>query len=132
MKKKLEEVGKTVTGTAVFDTACLSGKVRETGRANEAAIQQADSVLVMCCGTGVQTIGDNLGKPVHVGCDSLFIGEVVRLGKYNEKCSACGECLLEMTEGICPVTRCSKGLSGRTWTTGRRNCFPRKRRTRGS
>jgi hypothetical protein len=39
-----------------------------------------------------------------------FVGEVVRLGKYEEKCRACGDCVLEYTEGICPVTRCSKGL----------------------
>lgn len=110
MKKKLEAVGKTVTGTTVVDTCCLSGKVRELGRAMAEAVNTADSILVLACGTGVQTIGDHLKKRVHPGCDSLFIGEVVRMGKYVEKCTACGQCILEDTEGICPVTRCSKGL----------------------
>lgn len=110
MKVKLEEAGKTVTGSYVFDTACLRGEVRDKGKEYAAAIQGADSVLVLACGSGAQTIGDELGVPVHPGADSLFIGEVVRLGKYVEKCSACGQCILEYTDGICPVTRCSKGL----------------------
>jgi len=110
MKKKLEEKGFTVTGTHVFDTACLLGEVRKKCAENKEAIDEADSILVMACGNGVQTIGDQLGKTVHPGADALFIGEVIRMGKYQEKCSACGKCLLEYTDGICPVTRCAKGL----------------------
>ncbi|MEA3367768.1 MAG: methylenetetrahydrofolate reductase C-terminal domain-containing protein, partial [Planctomycetota bacterium] len=71
----------------------------------------ADSILVLACGTGVQCIGDRLDeKQVHPGAESLFVGETKALGRYEEKCSLCNECLLEMTDGICPVTRCSKGL----------------------
>ena len=110
MKVKLEEAGKTVTGTAMFDTACLQGAVRTTAGENEQAIQEADSILVLACGTGVQTIGDTLEKRTHPGADSLFAGEVVRLGKYVEKCSTCGLCVLEDFGGICPLTRCAKGL----------------------
>ena len=110
MKAKLEAAGKTVTGTAVFDTACLQGAVRQTGQEHAAEIQAADSVLVMACGTGVQTIGETLSKPSHVGAESLFVGQVARQGKYSERCSTCGKCVLEQFEGICPVTRCAKGL----------------------
>ncbi len=110
MKEKLQAEGKEVTGTHVFDTACLAGEVRSRAEENQQALEAADSVLVLSCGNGVQTIGDELGIRVHPGCDSLFVGEVVHLGKYQEKCSTCGECILEDTEGICPVTRCAKGL----------------------
>jgi len=111
MKKRLEAEGKTVTGSAVFDTACLLGEVRKQTEANKAAIDAADAILVMACGSGVQTVGDHLeGKPVVPGVDPLFIGEVIRAGKYEEKCQACGECILDLTDGICPVTRCAKGL----------------------
>lgn len=110
MKRKLEEAGKTVTGTVVMDTACLRGAVRDGVKANAEAFESADCVLCLHCGTGVQTIGDNTEKPVHTGVDALFIGETIRAGKYVEKCSACGQCILEYTGGICPVTRCSKGL----------------------
>ena len=27
-----------------------------------------------------------------------------------ERCSACGDCVLELTGSICPITRCPKGL----------------------
>ncbi len=110
MRRKLEEAGKTVTGTCVMDTACLRGAVRDSVKANKEAFESADCVLCLHCGTGVQTIGDTTDKPVHPGADALFIGETVRAGKYLEKCSACGQCVLEYTGGICPVTRCSKGL----------------------
>jgi hypothetical protein len=38
------------------------------------------------------------------------MGEIDREGSFVERCSACGECILELTGGICPVTRCPKGL----------------------
>ena len=110
MKKKLEEKGFEVTGTYVLDTACLVGEVRQRGRELQDKIDAADSILVLACGTATQTIYDTLNKLSHPGCESLFIGSVQRLGKYVEKCSACGECILEETGGICPVTRCAKGL----------------------
>jgi len=31
-------------------------------------------------------------------------------GNFYEKCSMCGECILDTTGGICPVTLCAKGL----------------------
>lgn len=110
MKTRLEDAGKTVTGTVVADTACMRGEVRKKAAEFAEQIDAADGVLVLACGTGVQTIGDLTGKSTHTGVDALFIGETVRQGKYIEKCSACGQCILEDTGGICPVTRCSKGL----------------------
>lgn len=110
MKEKLEAKGKEITGSHIFDTACLAGEVRRRAEEHKEALERSDSVLVLACGTGVQTIGDQLDVVVHPGCDSLFLGEVVHLGKYQEKCSTCGECILEYTGGICPVTRCPKGL----------------------
>lgn len=84
--------------------------MRQKGKDNKAAMDAANSILVLACGTGAQTIGDTLGYRVHPGSESLFVGEVQFLGNYVEKCSTCGVCVLEMTEGICPITRCSKGL----------------------
>jgi len=111
LEKRLADAGKTVTGKHVFDTPCRAGGVRDGFKAHGAAIEAADAILVMACGTGTQSIGDRLDtKPVHPGCESLFVGEIKALGRYEEKCSVCNECLLEMTDGICPMTRCSKGL----------------------
>ncbi len=111
MKAKLTELGKTITGMAVFDTACLRGEVRKITAEHQAEIDAADVILTLCCGSGVQTIGDYLPeKDVMPGVDALFVGETIRAGKYKETCQSCGECILDLTDGICPVTRCAKGL----------------------
>jgi len=110
MKAKLEADGKSITGMVVCDTACLRGEVRKQSAEFKEQLDAADGILVLACGTGIQTISDLIDKPTHTGVDSLFIGETVRMGKYVEKCSACGKCILEDTAAICPVTRCSKGL----------------------
>jgi len=111
MEQRLTEAGKTVTGKHVFDTACRRSAVRDGVKAHQDEIDAADAILVLACGTGVQSLGDRLeAKQVHPGAESLFVGEIKALGRYEEKCSVCNDCLLEMTDGICPVTRCAKGL----------------------
>jgi hypothetical protein len=111
MKAKLTELGKTITGMMVYDTACMLGEVRKKCAEVQEQIDAADAILVLCCGSGVQTLGDYLeDTPVVPGVDALFIGETIRAGKYKETCQACGKCVLDLTDGICPVTRCAKGL----------------------
>lgn len=71
-----------------------------------------DVMLSMACGVGVQTLanisGDAILIPAH---DTFFIGMQEReLGTFYEFCSACGECILFETGGVCPVTRCAKGM----------------------
>ncbi|NIT31067.1 MAG: 5,10-methylenetetrahydrofolate reductase, partial [Armatimonadetes bacterium] len=41
---------------------------------------------------------------------SLFLGNMTRLQMFDERCSLCGECILDKTGGICPLTACPKGL----------------------
>jgi hypothetical protein len=47
---------------------------------------------------------------VVAGTDSLFLGNAKRHFHYEEKCSLCGECVIDRFGGICPIVRCSKGL----------------------
>jgi hypothetical protein len=49
-------------------------------------------------------------KPVYPTNDSLFLGNMSRMQMFDQRCSLCGECILEKTGGICPVTACPKGL----------------------
>ncbi|HDO25083.1 MAG TPA: 5,10-methylenetetrahydrofolate reductase, partial [Nitrospirae bacterium] len=42
--------------------------------------------------------------------DSLFLGNMTRMQMFDERCSLCGECILDGTGGICPITACPKGL----------------------
>jgi len=69
-----------------------------------------DAVLAMSCGSGTQAIEALTGKAVVPSNNTLFLGVIKPGRRYEERCTLCGECLLAETGGICPVTRCSKGL----------------------
>lgn len=111
-KELLEKEGKTVTGWVVPESPCVSSQVKIAMVKNKKAIREADSILVLACGLGIQSVRENdrEKKIVHTGCDTLFMGAIDKDGKFTEMCSACGDCILEETGGICSVTRCPKGL----------------------
>jgi hypothetical protein len=74
-------------------------------------VAKADSFLVLGCGQGVHTVIDATeGGMVHPGCDTIFGGETVSAENIEEYCSLCGECIIEFTGGLCPMTLCSKQL----------------------
>ena len=110
MKKMLEEQGKVVTGTVVMDPPCNLLEVKKRYRENKEAIEQCDSILVLTCGDGVQTVMEGTQRKVRPALDTVFLGEVERAGHFKETCSLCGECVLDSTGGLCPMTLCPKGL----------------------
>ncbi len=113
MKSKLEREGFIVTGYCIPQAPCIASQIKIELVKNRKNISYADSVLILACGLGVQSVLENMreDKDFHVGCNTLFMGAVDSGGKnFWEYCSACGECILEYTGGICPITRCSKGL----------------------
>lgn len=74
-------------------------------------IEGYDALLSMACGAGIQFLAQRFpGTPVLPAVNTSFIGVNLDVGWYEEKCRACGDCVLEMTGGICPVTMCAKGL----------------------
>jgi ferredoxin len=105
-----EKLGAKVVGTAIVEEPCDLRLNRRDLKAYKDVIKGADAVMVMSCGSGVQTVGEYTKKIVLPALDTLFIGETERLGKFKEMCRACGECILDETGGICPVTRCAKGI----------------------
>ena len=112
MKEALERAGKTVTGYSIPSAPCVAAKVKLEAAKNRKSIEAANAVLVMACGLGIQSVKENLRaqKSVHVACDTLFMGAVESNGAFFEKCSACGDCVLESTGMICPITRCPKSI----------------------
>ena len=106
---ELKTLDKTVSGYAVLDTPCDMRIVKkDLGHSKEA--QSAEVLVVLACGAGVQAIETVLGKTIIPGLNPVFIGTTERIGNYREFCSACGDCIIDQTAGICPVTRCAKGL----------------------
>jgi hypothetical protein len=78
----------------------------------QSEITEQAAILSLACGVGVQTMADIYeDTSVLPGLDTMFIGmEDKTQGKFFERCTACGECILAETGSICPVTRCAKGL----------------------
>lgn len=109
-KAALEQDGYRVSGWAVGEVACHSGGQQLEARKHVGELSEADAVVVLACGAGVQTMADAVSKPVFPGLESVFLGNVVRHGVFEERCQMCGECVLDRTAGICPVTTCPKGL----------------------
>jgi hypothetical protein len=109
-KSRLEAAGYSVTGWAVGEVTCHLGGTKLEARKHVGSIDDADAVIVLSCGAGVQTVADAVDKPVFPGLESVFLGNVIRHGVFEERCQMCGECVLDETAGICPVTTCPKGL----------------------
>ncbi|HEY86533.1 MAG TPA: 5,10-methylenetetrahydrofolate reductase [Dehalococcoidia bacterium] len=109
MKDRLQDMGKIVTGWTVIPIAC--DEMTEVSlRENNEAIQNANCILVMTCGLGVQRVGSYIDKPVIPALDTLFIGLEDSPGNFHEVCAQCGQCVLGWTAGICPITACHKHL----------------------
>ncbi|MBC7262978.1 MAG: methylenetetrahydrofolate reductase C-terminal domain-containing protein [Chloroflexi bacterium] len=74
-------------------------------------ISEVDAVLSLGCGIGVQAIAERFpDTPVLPGVNTSFMGMTSEWGIWDERCAACGDCRLDETAGICPITRCTKGI----------------------
>lgn len=70
-----------------------------------------EAVLSLGCGVGVNLVAQSLETiPVFPGVNTKFFGGVVEPGMWLELCAGCGNCILHLTGGICPIARCSKSL----------------------
>jgi electron transport complex protein RnfC len=110
LRKELAAAGK-LTGFITTDYICNveNLKLRLEKHADE--IAAADAVLVLSCGVGVQTVAEQLaGKKVFAGCDTVALPGFQGVTPLEYKCDQCGECYLNITGGICPITACSKSL----------------------
>ncbi|MCX5709491.1 MAG: methylenetetrahydrofolate reductase C-terminal domain-containing protein, partial [Candidatus Omnitrophica bacterium] len=75
-------------------------------------LRESEAFLVLACGLGAQSVKDNdrLGLAIIPALNTVFGAVMDAQGNFVEKCSLCGECVLDVTGGICPVTLCAKGL----------------------
>ncbi len=108
--KELTEAG-TLTGSITTDYICNPENMKLRLEKHQGEIEAADVVLVCSCGVGVQTISEYLEpKTVYACCDTYPLpgGQGVTPLEYD--CDQCGECYLNLTGGICPITACSKSL----------------------
>ena len=108
MKAFLEEKGYEVVATVLPDECCHKMLVKKDTKILRDC--GAEAVVGMACGDGVQTVADNIQLPIYPANDTMFLGQVERVGMFHEYCRMCGDCVLGQTGGICPVTKCAKSL----------------------
>ena len=72
---------------------------------------QYDAIVSTACGVGVNFIA-NLrdGDHVYPALNTTFFGGSAEQGVWSEQCAGCGNCVLHLTGGLCPVARCAKSL----------------------
>ena len=108
-----EELGASgnVTGILTTDYICNPENMKLRFQKCAAEIEAADVVLVLSCGVGVQTVAEYLeDKTVYAACDTYPLPGFQGVTPLECDCDQCGECYLNLTGGICPITACSKSL----------------------
>ena len=109
-QQELAAEGKVV-GTLTTDYICNPENMKLRLRGHMAKIAEADAVLVFSCGVGVQTVSAYLeDQKVCAACDTVKLPGFQGVTPLNYDCGQCGECFLNLTGGICPITACSKSL----------------------
>ena len=110
LQAELAAAGK-VTGSLTTDYICNPENLKLRLQKHTAAIEEADAVLVFSCGVGVQTVAELLShKKVYACCDTYALPGYQGVTPLEYDCDQCGQCYLNLTGGICPLTACSKSL----------------------
>ena len=110
LQKALADGGH-VTGIITTDYICNPENLKLRLERHAAEIAAADAVLVFSCGVGVQTVSEYLDeKRVYACCDTYPLPGFQGVTPLEYDCDQCGECYLNITGGICPLTACSKSL----------------------
>ena len=100
-----------VTGIVTTDYICNPENMKLRMEKHAAAIEEAETILVFSCGVGVQTMADHFpGKRVCAACDTYALPGYQGVTPLEHDCDQCGQCYLNLTGGIFPITACSKSL----------------------
>ena len=95
----------------ITDYICNPDNLQLQLKKNIESLNAADTILVFSCGVGVQTVAEIFpGKKVYAACDTHHLPGHQGVTPLEYDCAQCGECHLNSTGGICPITACSKSL----------------------
>ena len=115
----LDKIAVSRTDLAVIELTYMCNKEHlNINLQNQAVlINNSDSILVFSCGVGIQILNELVrsgfeGKDVRVitGCDTYPLPGFQGLTPSSFDCALCGDCHLNETGAICPITSCSKSL----------------------
>ena len=100
--------GKKVTGSIQIDFLC--NKTQTAKVLADAIPEGTQSIFVISCGLGIQTIAQLVDLPVFAASNSVCYTGHHGMALTKKACDACAQCYLNMTGGICPIVDCSKSL----------------------
>lgn len=110
LKQELSAAGK-LTGSLTTNYICNNENLALQLQLRQQQIDEADAVVVLSCGVGVQTVAQQLPlKKVYAACDTYALPGFQGVTPLEHDCKQCGQCYLNITGGICPITACSKSL----------------------
>jgi ferredoxin len=111
MATKLDATGTGGNGKSVTDVTVQRQCEWEYLDEIAEKVGEVDVVLSLGCGVGVQAMAEHFPNAwVVPGLNTTFMGLPTEQGVWAERCAACGDCVLGLTGGICPIARCSKSL----------------------
>lgn len=91
----------------VVQRQCEPEFVREA----EDEVAWADTIVSLACGIGCQVMNERYPERLTLpGVNTSFLGAPVEHGVFEERCQACGDCILHTTGGVCPIARCAKSM----------------------
>jgi ferredoxin len=114
--EQLKEQGKDIVLSVTPERTCYVSKTKTALEPHIEDLKKAQAVMVLGCGGAVQitrkVVEDyNLTIPIKVGLNSVGHMDTLVMGELAlEQCQECGDCILNETGGICPVTKCAKSL----------------------
>jgi hypothetical protein len=76
-------------------------------------VEDHEAILSLACGLGVVMMNRVLPDILTFPAQNSMFGGTQNNGEnvFAEYCETCGECLLGMTGGVCPMAGCAKNLS---------------------
>ncbi|HOK81071.1 MAG TPA: methylenetetrahydrofolate reductase C-terminal domain-containing protein [bacterium] len=111
INKFVEERAKSISGIAEVDYLCNESFSKIYIEKNAHVIRNSDVIVVFSCGVGSQVISKLMENNIVVpGCDTCYLNGFQGLTVLDCDCNQCGECYLNYTGGICPITSCAKNL----------------------
>jgi len=105
------QAGGIVLSVIRTDYICSPENLELQLKKHSSAIDGADTILVFSCGVGMSAVSALLpDKNVFTACDTCHLPGFQGVTPLGYDCALCGQCHLNDTGGICPITSCSKSL----------------------
>lgn len=70
-----------------------------------------DAILSMACSVGPQFLTARYpAEDIYPALNTCFMGGAQQHGVWVERCQGCGNCIIHLFGGMCPISRCAKSI----------------------